>query len=253
MEPVICSRCRKRPAAVFISQVDPKNPQEKKNEALCLQCAAELGISQAEDFKKMLGITDEEIEQMTDQLMELNDGSDFEMGGSGTMPGFLQNLFGGSNPPAEKNEPQGQRPKDSRFRRRKEEKKPELKFLNNYCTNLTEKARTGQLDNIIGRDREIERVIQILSRRQKNNPCLIGEPGVGKTAIAEGIAQRIVAGDVPFRIKDKEIYLLDLTALIAGTQFRGQFESRCKGLVEEVKREGNVILFIDEEIGRAHV
>ena len=246
MEPVICSRCRKRPAAVFISQVDPKNPQEKKNEALCLQCAAELGISQAEDFKKMLGITDEEIEQMTDQLMELNDGSDFEMGGSGTMPGFLQNLFGGSNPPAEKNEPQGQRPKDSRFRRRKEEKKPELKFLNNYCTNLTEKARTGQLDNIIGRDREIERVIQILSRRQKNNPCLIGEPGVGKTAIAEGIAQRIVAGDVPFRIKDKEIYLLDLTALIAGTQFRGQFESRCKGLVEEVKREGNVILFIDE-------
>ncbi len=247
MEPVICSRCKKRPAAVFISQVDPKNPQEKKNEALCLQCAAELGISQAEDFKKMLGITDEEIEQMTDQLMELNDGSDFEMGGSGTMPGFLQNLFGGNNnPPAEKGDQPQQKPKDSRFRRRREEKKPELKFLNNYCTNLTEKARTGQLDNIIGRDREIERVIQILSRRQKNNPCLIGEPGVGKTAIAEGIAQRIVAGDVPFRIKDKEIYLLDLTALIAGTQFRGQFESRCKGLVEEVKREGNVILFIDE-------
>ncbi|MBR1765362.1 MAG: ATP-dependent Clp protease ATP-binding subunit [Ruminococcus sp.] len=245
MEPVMCSRCKKRPAAVFISQVDPKNPNEKKNQALCLQCAAELGISQADDFKKMLGITDEEIEQMTDQLMELNDGKDFEMGGSGTMPSFLQNLFGGNNPPAEKNDQPDQR-SQGRFRRRREEKKPELKFLNNYCTNLTEKARSGQLDNIIGRDKECERVIQILSRRQKNNPCLIGEPGVGKTAIAEGIAQRIVKGDVPFRVRNKEIYLLDLTALIAGTQFRGQFESRCKGLVEEVKREGNVILFIDE-------
>ena len=250
MEPVLCSRCKKRPAAMFISQVDPKNPSEKKTEALCLQCATELGFSQAEDFKKMLGITDEEIEQMTDQLMELNDGNDFEMGGSGTMPGFLSNLFGGLSG---KNDQEGENPSSEQLLRRKrtpkdpkERKKKELKFLNNYCTNLTEKARNCELDNVIGRDKECERVIQILSRRQKNNPCLIGEPGVGKTAIAEGIAQRIVGGNVPFRVRDKEIYLLDLTALIAGTQFRGQFESRCKGLVEEVKREGNVILFIDE-------
>jgi len=247
MEGMMCSRCGKRPAVMFISQVDPKDPSHKKNEALCLQCACELGISQNEDFKKMLGISDEEIKNMTDQLMELNDGNDFEMGGSGTMPNFLSQLFGGlgggMNPPD--NAQQGSDPKQKQ-RREKKEKKKELKFLSNYCTNLTEKARECQLDNIIGRDKEIERVVQILSRRQKNNPCLIGEPGVGKTAIAEGIAQRIVAGDVPFRIRDKEIYLLDLTALVAGTQFRGQFESRCKGLVEEVKSEGNVILFIDE-------
>ncbi|MBR6102100.1 MAG: ATP-dependent Clp protease ATP-binding subunit [Ruminococcus sp.] len=248
MEPVMCSRCGKRPAAVFISQPDPQDHSKKKHEALCLQCACELGISQSEDFKKMLGISDEEIKNMTDQLMELNDGNDFEMGGSGTMPGFLSQLFGGltggQQPPAERPAPGGSG--DAPRRRERKEKKKELKFLNNYCTNLTEKAREFKLDNIIGRDTEIERVIQILSRRQKNNPCLIGEPGVGKTAIAEGIAQRIVAGNVPFRIKDKEVYLLDLTALVAGTQFRGQFESRCKGLVEEVKSEGNVILFIDE-------
>ncbi len=250
MEQVLCSKCGKRPAVMFISQVDPKNPKEKKHQALCLQCAYELGISQTEDFKKMLGISDEEIKNMTDQLMELNDGHDFEMGGSGTMPGFLSQLFGGgmggnNEPPA--NQPNsGAGPLPRGRGRDRRDKKKELKFLNNYCTNLTEKAREGQLDNIIGRDNEIARVIQILSRRQKNNPCLIGEPGVGKTAIAEGIAQRIVAGDVPFRIKDKEVYLLDLTALVAGTQFRGQFESRCKGLVEEVKKEGNVILFIDE-------
>ncbi|MBQ7187568.1 MAG: ATP-dependent Clp protease ATP-binding subunit [Ruminococcus sp.] len=254
MEQVLCSKCGKRPAVMFISQLDPNNPKEKKHQALCLQCACELGVTQSEDFKKMLGISDEEIKNMTDQLMELNDGNDFEMGGSGTMPGFLSQLFGGlggvpvnsdAQPPAK----QGGRDEGGqtkRSREAKKDKKKELKFLNNYCTNLTEKARNGELDNIIGRDTEIARVVQILSRRQKNNPCLIGEPGVGKTAIAEGIAQRIVAGDVPFRIKGKEIYLLDLTALVAGTQFRGQFESRCKGLVEEVKREGNVILFIDE-------
>lgn len=247
MEPVICTRCGKRPAVVFISQQNPSDPNNKTHQALCLQCAAELGISQSEDFKRMLGISDEEIKNMTDQLMELNDGNDFEMGGSGTMPGFLSQLFGGlggqNQPPADQS-PDGET--GTRRRRERKEKKKELKFLNNYCTNLTQRAREGKLDNIIGRDKEIERVIQILSRRQKNNPCLIGEPGVGKTAIAEGIAQRIVSGDVPFRIKDKEVYLLDLTALVAGTQFRGQFESRCKGLVEEVMSEGNVILFIDE-------
>ena len=204
MEPVMCSRCGKRPAAVFISQPDPQDHSKKKHEALCLQCACELGISQSEDFKKMLGISDEEIKNMTDQLMELNDGNDFEMGGSGTMPGFLSQLFGGltggQQPPAERPAPGGSG--DAPRRRERKEKKKELKFLNNYCTNLTEKAREFKLDNIIGRDTEIERVIQILSRRQKNNPCLIGEPGVGKTAIAEGIAQRIVAGNVPFRIKE---------------------------------------------------
>ena len=254
MEPVMCSRCGKRPAAVFISQPDPQDRSKKKHEALCLPCACELGISQSEDFKKMLGISDEDIKNMTDQLMEINDGSDFEMGGSGTMPNFLSQLFGGLNggnnaeePPAEHPMPSetGSGPAPSR-RKEKREKKKELKFLNNYCTNLTERALNGELDNIIGRDKEISRVIHILSRRQKNNPCLIGEPGVGKTAVAEGIAQRIVAGNVPFHLQGKEVYLLDLTALVAGTQFRGQFESRCKGLVEEVKREGNIILFIDE-------
>ena len=201
---LMCSRCKKRPAVVFISQMNAKDPQHKKNEGLCLVCAKELGISQVDDYMKAMGISDDDL--------------------AGGMPKATDE--GGEN-----------KPKD---------KKKKLKFLNNYCTNLTQKAREGKLDNVVGRDKEISRVIHILSRRQKNNPCLIGEPGVGKTAIAEGIAQRIVAGDVPFHIKDKELYLLDLTALVAGTQFRGQFESRCKGLVEEVKEQGNVILFIDE-------
>ena len=230
---------------MFISQVDPQNPKEKKNQALCLQCACDLGISQTEDFKKMLGISDEEIKNMTDQLMEITDGNDFEMGGSGTMPSFLNQLFGGLGGSPALNPQQGSDSK-SKTPREKKSKKKELKFLNNYCTNLTERARNNELDKIIGRDKEISRVEHILSRRQKNNPCLIGEPGVGKTAIAEGIAQKIVSGSVPFHLRNKEVYLLDLTALVAGTQFRGQFESRCKGLVEEVKNEGNIILFIDE-------
>lgn len=224
---------------------------QKHSEGLCLVCAKELGISQVDDYMKSMGISEEEVQAMSDQLMELTDGNDFELGGSGTMPSFLSSLFGGGVPsegqtsgaPAE---PGKSRPASSKSADAKGEKKKKLKFLTNYCTNLTERAREGKLDNIVGRDKEISRVIHILSRRQKNNPCLIGEPGVGKTAVAEGIAQKIVSGDVPFHIKDKEIYLLDLTALVAGTQFRGQFESRCKGLVEEVKNEGNVILFIDE-------
>lgn len=240
---LMCSRCKKRPAVVFISQMNTKDPQHKKNEGLCLVCAKELGISQVDDYMKAMGISDDDLEAMSNQLMEASDGDDFEPGGTN----FLSNLFGGDaanlfsnlagGMPKATDEGGEQKPKD---------KKKKLKFLNNYCTNLTQKAREGKLDNVVGRDKEISRVIHILSRRQKNNPCLIGEPGVGKTAIAEGIAQRIVGGDVPFHIKDKELYLLDLTALVAGTQFRGQFESRCKGLVEEVKEQGNVILFIDE-------
>lgn len=240
---LMCSRCKKRPAVVFISQMNAKDPQHKKNEGLCLVCAKELGISQVDDYMKAMGISDDDLEAMSNQLMEASDGDDFEPGGTN----FLSNLFGGDaanlfsslagGMPKATDEGGDKKPKD---------KKKKLKFLNNYCTNLTQKAREGKLDNVVGRDKEISRVIHILSRRQKNNPCLIGEPGVGKTAIAEGIAQMIVGGDVPFHIKDKELYLLDLTALVAGTQFRGQFESRCKGLVEEVKEQGNVILFIDE-------
>lgn len=240
---LMCSRCKKRPAVVFISQMNAKDPQHKKNEGLCLVCAKELGISQVDDYMKAMGISDDDLEAMSNQLMEASDGDDFEPGGTN----FLSNLFGGDAANLFSNLAGGM-PKatDEGGNKNPKDKKKKLKFLNNYCTNLTQKAREGKLDNVVGRDKEISRVIHILSRRQKNNPCLIGEPGVGKTAIAEGIAQRIVGGDVPFHIKDKELYLLDLTALVAGTQFRGQFESRCKGLVEEVKEQGNVILFIDE-------
>ena len=238
------SRCKKRPAVVFITQMNAKDPETKRNEGLCLVCAKELGISQVDDYMKSMGISDDDLEAMSNQLMEFSDGDDFEPGGSGTMPNFLSNLFNGDQSKLfNKQSKQGEK---SSADKDKDKKQKKLKFLNNYCTNLTEKAREGKLDNIVGRDKEISRVIHILSRRQKNNPCLIGEPGVGKTAVAEGIAQKIVAGDVPFHIRDKELYLLDLTALVAGTQFRGQFESRCKGLVEEVKEQGNVILFIDE-------
>lgn len=240
---LMCSRCKKRPAVVFISQMNAKDPQHKKNEGLCLVCAKELGISQVDDYMKAMGISDDDLEAMSNQLMEASDGDDFEPGGTN----FLSNLFGGDAANLFSNLAGGM-PKatDEGGENKPKDKKKKLKFLNNYCTNLTQKAREGKLDNVVGRDKEISRVIHILSRRQKNNPCLIGEPGVGKTAIAEGIAQRIVSGNVPFHIKDKELYLLDLTALVAGTQFRGQFESRCKGLVEEVKEQGNVILFIDE-------
>ena len=261
---IMCSSCKKRPAVVFITSVQGN---EKKNEGLCLSCARKRDIPQVAEYMNRLGITDEEIDQLSDQMMGMLDGDAFEMGGSGIMPDFISNMFGmndsSSEEPGSKEAlssdepaPPKQSPDEeetgrkgglgSIFGRRKEKKQKELKFLGSYCTNLSQKAADGQLDNIIGRDKEIARVIQILSRRTKNNPCLIGEPGVGKTAIAEGIAQRINSGDVPFNLADKKIYLLDLTALVAGTQFRGQFESRVKGLVDEVKREGNIILFIDE-------
>ena len=217
-------------------------------------CAKEMNIPQVSEYMEQMGITDDDIEQMSDQMMELMDGDGFEMGGAGTLPPYIQNLLNGqlgdikknesgdSNPPAARKSKQG----SAKAEDTKKKKKKELKFLDNYCTNLSKKAEDGELDNIVGRDKEIARVIQILSRRQKNNPCLIGEPGVGKTAIAEGIAQKIAEGNVQFNLADKKIYLLDLTALVAGTQFRGQFESRVKGLVNEVKSEGNIILFIDE-------
>ena len=217
-------------------------------------CAKEMNIPQVSEYMEQMGITDDDIEQMSDQMMELMDGDGFEMGGAGTLPPYIQNQLNGqlgynkknesgdSNPPAARKSKQG----SAKAEDTKKKKKKELKFLDNYCTNLSKKAEDGELDNIVGRDKEIARVIQILSRRQKNNPCLIGEPGVGKTAIAEGIAQKIAEGNVPFNLADKKIYLLDLTALVAGTQFRGQFESRVKGLVNEVKSEGNIILFIDE-------
>lgn len=254
---LMCSKCKKRPAVVFVTAMQGT---EKKNEGYCLKCARELGISQVDEMLKSTGMSEEEIENMTGQLMDITDGDDFELGGSGTMPNFLNSIFGnmngdkdseeGAEPPANIFESLGlgknNSSEGSKDKGKDRDKKKKLRFLTNYCTNLTEKAREGKLDCIIGRDKEIARVVQILSRRQKNNPCLIGEPGVGKTAIAEGIAQKIVGEDVPFHLRGKEVYLLDLTALVAGTQFRGQFESRVKGLVEEVKSQGNVILFIDE-------
>lgn len=212
-------------------------------------CAKELNVPQISEYMKHMGVTDEELEQISDQMMELMDGDSFEMGGSGTMPPFIQNIM--KNMPMGEEEqpldfPRGEQTEQRPKKEKRMKKKKELKFLNNYCTNLSQRAEEGKMDVIIGRDKEIERVVQILCRRTKNNPCLIGEPGVGKTAIAEGIAQRIAAGQVPFYLKEKQVYLLDLTSLVAGTQFRGQFESRIKGLLTEVKQEGNIILFIDE-------
>ena len=235
---MICSRCKKRQAVVFITTM---NGNEKKNEGLCLICARQLGISQVDDYMKQMGITDEDLEALSEQLAP--DGDSFEPGGSNTMPNFISNMLNKMNGAPK---PEGGDPQQTKGREKGKKQERELRFLSTYCTDLNARAAEGKLDRIVGREREIGRVIQILSRRQKNNPCLIGEPGVGKTAIAEGIAQKIVSGDVPHSIKNKRIFLLDLTALVAGTQFRGQFESRIKGLIEEVKREGNVILFIDE-------
>lgn len=250
---MMCSNCKKRPAIVFITSVQGN---EKKNEGLCLTCAREKKIPQITEYMDRLGITDEEIDQISDQMMGMIDGDAFEMGGSGLMPDFLANMFNvNADTESGDGEINNEKPKDAprrnpfirdKDKKDKKKKEKELRFLGSYCTNLSQKAADGELDNIIGRDKEIARVVQILSRRTKNNPCLIGEPGVGKTAIAEGIAQHINEGKVPFNLADKKIYLLDLTALVAGTQFRGQFESRVKGLVDEVKREGNIILFIDE-------
>ncbi|MEG0913426.1 MAG: ATP-dependent Clp protease ATP-binding subunit [Oscillospiraceae bacterium] len=248
---MLCSRCKKRPAVVFMTRMEG---EKSVNEGLCLVCAKELGLKPIDDLMKRFGISDEDLEAFSEQFampgdegsMENGDGADFESGGSPTFPNFFQNILGNMNKQPEVDGDDNTNQKQSR---RKEKSKPEeskRKFLDNYCDNLSKKAREGKLDRIIGRDKEIYRTIQILSRRQKNNPCLIGEAGVGKTAIAEGIALRIESGDVPAKMRDKEVYLLDLTSLVAGTQFRGQFESRVKGLISEVKSAGNIILFIDE-------
>ena len=232
---MLCCKCKKRPAMLFLAKFDGK---EMVNEGYCLKCASELGLPQVKSMMDEMGITKDDLDTLDEQMEEFDDM--FEPGGAETMLPFMQKMFG--NLPEESKEPvldKGNKKESKKDRQKK-------KYLDGFCTNLNEKAKNNQLDRIVGRESEIYRVIQILSRRQKNNPCLIGEPGVGKTAIAEGIAQKIVSGEVPFRLLDKEVYLLDLTALVAGTQFRGQFESRVKGLIDEVKAKGNVILFIDE-------
>ena len=255
MQPTLCSKCKKNVAVVFISRQNEKG--EMVNEGLCLKCAAQLGLPQVEEMMKRMGISPEDLENINNEMMQAfggaeelsdmpapqdeDDEDDGESGKTATFP-FLNRLFGGSNPPAEKSDaPSG---REEAPKGRKADKKH--KYLDSYCINLSQRARDGKLDAVIGREEEIQRVVQILNRRQKNNPCLIGEPGVGKTAIAEGLAQRIAAGDVPFKLRDKQVYLLDLTALVAGTQFRGQFESRMKGLIEEIRKLGNIILVIDE-------
>ena len=277
MKPTLCSRCKKNVAVVFITRLDP-NGQNSHNEGLCLKCARELNIRPVTDMIEKMGLSDEELEGLTNEMMSAFDGTesmqdligniteslrdvagerdedeDEEEGRTATFP-FLNRLMGNMNGQEEKQDetpapsaPQGGKEK-AQGRAEKPERKARTKrkFLENHCISLTRKAAEGKLDKMIGRDQELERVIQILNRRQKNNPCLIGEPGVGKTAIAEGLAMKIFQGDVPYKLKDKEVYLLDLTSLVAGTQFRGQFESRMKGLIEEIKKLGNIILVIDE-------
>ena len=259
MKPTLCSRCKKRPAVVFITRMEG---DKSTPEGLCLKCARELNIGPVTDMLNKMNISDEDLDSMTEEMMNMfgmdpdnpdaaeEDG--FEAGGAATFPNMINQFFGGNNNSKDEDiadpETDIEEKSENQKGKKGKEKKPskKRKYLGLYCTDLTGKARTGGLDRIIGRDRELYRVIQILCRRTKNNPCLIGEPGVGKTAIAEGLALKIAAGEVPAKLMDKEIFLLDMTALVAGTQFRGQFESRIKGLIDEVKREGNIILFIDE-------
>ncbi len=252
MQATMCSRCGKNVAVIFITKIEAG---QTKNEGLCLKCARELHIKPVDDIINKMGISDEDLENLSGEMMNALSGAEdlmnVEPGGEGeedddgktaTFP-FLNRLFGGPMG-------QGSNPQNEQRPRNDDPKQPpkpaKRKFLDNYCIDLTERARQGKLDAMVGREEELERVIQILNRRQKNNPCLIGEPGVGKTAIAEGLAQRIAMGSVPYKLQNKQVFLLDLTALVAGTQFRGQFESRMKGLIEEIRREGNIILVIDE-------
>ncbi len=259
MQPTLCSRCKKNVAVVFVARMDGGRT---KNEGFCLKCARELNIKPIDDMMKRMGISDDDLDTLTSEMQSALGGmEDMEMmqspseeeldgdsqeddeGKTATFP-FLNRLFG-TGGPGEGQQP-SRRDSESSTKEGKQEGRPKRKFLDNYCINLSERAQAGKLDGIVGREQEIQRVIQILNRRQKNNPCLIGEPGVGKTAIAEGLAQRIARGEVPYKLRDKEVYLLDLTALVAGTQFRGQFESRMKGLIDEIRRLGNIILVIDE-------
>ncbi|MBR2481975.1 MAG: ATP-dependent Clp protease ATP-binding subunit, partial [Oscillospiraceae bacterium] len=254
MQPTLCSRCKKNIAVVFISKIEDG---KQINEGLCLRCATEINLPQVKEMMERMGISEEDLDNIGNEMLHafggaeeaedlpvVADDEEEDSGKTATFP-FLNRLFGNAgNTPAptageshsgEENHKSGKGRKGSKF-----------KFLDSYCINLTNRARESRLDAVIGREQEIERVIQILNRRQKNNPCLIGEPGVGKTAIAEGLPQRITEGEVPFKLRDKEVYLLDLTSLVAGTQFRGQFESRMKGLIEEIRKAGNIILVIDE-------
>ena len=257
MQPTMCSRCGKNVAVIFITKLEGGT---SKNEGLCLKCAREMGIKPIDDMMKKMGISDEDLDNLTTEMMSAFGGAEGmegmmspakdeddeeDDGRTATFP-FLNQLFGGGSSSPEKPS-SGEGPTPPPARGEKGQAKPaKRKFLDSYCISLTQRAQEGKLDKLIGRERELERVVQILNRRQKNNPCLIGEPGVGKTAIAEGLAQRIANKDVPYKLLDKEVYLLDLTALVAGTQFRGQFESRMKGLIEEIKKLGNIILVVDE-------
>ena len=258
MHPTLCSRCKKNIAVIFITKIEAG---KTVSDGLCLKCAKEMGLKPVDDIMKRMGISEDDLDGINNEMTEAFQGMESMMATeqpqdenddpeeiesqTATFP-FLNKLFGGERQeetPAEApGNPRGGEPE----KHERSPKQKKHKFLDTYCLNLTQKARAGGLDRVVGREVETERVIQILNRRQKNNPCLIGEPGVGKTAIAEGLAQRIVNGDVPYKLQDKEVYLLDLTSLVAGTQFRGQFESRMKGLIEEIKKLGNIILVIDE-------
>ncbi len=263
MQPTLCSRCKKNVAVIFITRIENG---ESHNEGLCLRCARELHIKPVDEMMEKLGISDADLDNLTGDVAEMlgsmgmlgGDGApdadpddpdadaDEDDGKTATFP-FLNRLFNQNPPPAQEASAAAEPPRADGAAADKRGAAPrKLKFLTNYCIDLTQRARDGKLDAMVGRAEELERVIQILNRRQKNNPCLIGEPGVGKTAIAEGLAQRIAEGNVPYKLRDKQVYLLDLTALVAGTQFRGQFESRMKGLIEEIRRVGNIILVIDE-------
>ena len=249
MKQVLCSKCHERPAMFFMTKVEGDKTTQ---EGLCLKCAMDLNIGPIKQIIQSMGISEDEFDEVSEQFNEMFENGSFEPGGANTMP-FMQNFSAMTDDHQANKEGDsatGEKEKEKKKKRfgKKDEEAPsrKRKYLSQFCTNLTQKARDGKIDRIIGRDNEIYRSIQILCRRTKNNPCLIGEPGVGKTAIAEGLAMRIAKGEVPAKLRDKEIQMLDIAALVAGTQFRGQFESRIKGLLDEVKAEGNVILFIDE-------
>ena len=254
MQPTMCSRCQKHVAVVYITRLENGTA---KNEGLCLKCARELGIKPIDDMMQKMGLSEEDMDNLTSEMMsafggaEGQDGllprseNEEDDGRTATFP-FLNQLFGAGHPAPQEPGEGSRSSRGQEGKSPKADKTPKRKFLESYCISLSRRAAEGKLDKMIGRERELERTVQILNRRQKNNPCLIGEPGVGKTAIAEGLAMRIFRGEVPYKLRDKEVYLLDLTALVAGTQFRGQFESRMKGLIEEIRALGNIILVIDE-------